>query len=297
MENRVFKTYELREFDNADLLWDALSPTQKISNEIHEDFIYRGQADAEWKLIPSALRNAPSYLTRRKKPFSEDVVASEIITLNSFVHHCDRIGIHIPGDSQSYRKKHIQFDQQDPWLVKPSLWPNPDVLDLMAMAQHHGVPTRLLDWTRLPYTALYFAMSQCIANYKDWKADTKLALWALNKALLHKHTNIEVYNAAGSISPHLAAQYGLFTVHYHQGGYGKEITIQSLDELTSDISDTLLYKFTLPLPEVFRLFMLLNKAGYTAASIYPSADGVGKAINDEINYDAARNHIHNVLEL
>ncbi len=34
-----------------------------------------------------------------------------------------------------------------------------NILELVASAQHYGIPTRLVDWTRDPYVALYFAVN------------------------------------------------------------------------------------------------------------------------------------------
>ncbi|AIQ29305.1 hypothetical protein P40081_14945 [Paenibacillus sp. FSL P4-0081] len=49
--------------------------------------------------------------------------------------------------------------------------------------QHHGVPTRLLDWSESPLTALYFCASG--------EADKDGALWVLLPVELNKHSNIE----------------------------------------------------------------------------------------------------------
>ncbi len=281
----AYQCFEEKNFQSAGSLWDALSPTQSFFNEPYT-LIYRGQADSTWPLIPSLLRENelnPLLKFMGKRCKSDELIFIEIRLLELFAEHCDYIGIRIPNDSMKFRSEVLSSQVQDKYFIRPELWPNPELIELMALAQHHGVPTRLLDWTRQPYVAVYFAVSTALKDYKNWKPDSKLAIWIFNTELINLYKNVNLAKVPGSTSNHLSAQSGLFTVHPHSGLRSSDFEIKGLENEFSSLPKTPLLKLTLPVSEAKDLYLLCSNAGVNGATIYPSADGAGKAVQDTIN--------------
>lgn len=276
-------------YEKAEDLWLALSPTNEFRNGV-ENFVYRGQGDSTWPLVPTILRprNHPPIISYSKMVGSDEMVFYELSILKRFVKHCDAVGIAVPNDSQSFRRNVLSTQTADRYYKQPSLWPNPEILDLMAMAQHHGVPTRLLDWTTRAYTAAYFGASSAVGRFDLWKEGDRLAIWALDRVGLGIHEQIVLHQSPGAISRHLAAQGGLFTVHPHSGLRSGTFSIKGLEEMLNDIPYTPFLKLTLPVYESVELLRLCSLAGFNAATIYPTADGAGRAVLDDMNMDGAR---------
>ncbi|MGE1076218.1 FRG domain-containing protein [Pseudomonas fragariae (ex Marin et al. 2024)] len=155
------------------------------------------------------------------------------------------------------------------------------------MAQHHGVPTRLLDWTTKAFTAAYFAASSALASFDKWEPNQRLAVWALNIEIIGLHDKVVLHRSPGAISRNLAAQGGLFTVHPHSGGRQGRFTIHGFENYLSDLPQSPLMKLTIPIYESARLLGLCASAGFSGADVYPSADGAGRAVIDWMNVDGS----------
>ena len=94
----------------AEKFLQALSPIHPGWEDAPHDWIFRGLADAQWKLIPSALRQSlpPLRYTETEKGSSavrthEAQVHAEFDLLWEFFRVADSQGLLIPEDSQIYR--------------------------------------------------------------------------------------------------------------------------------------------------------------------------------------------------
>ncbi len=264
----------------AEEFWDALSPQRYLFSPNNRP-IFRGQADATWKLTPSILRgkNHPVYsamLFRSSPEQSDHRIFCEIDSLRTFANYCDATGLRIPFDSPEFRTNFLDPTKvMDSFIFHRKLWPSPEYHEIMALAQHHNLPTRLLDWTHRSYVAAYFAASDALFNEKA----ERLAVWALDTQLtLPRLEKLEFIRVPGSNNANVAAQTGLFTLLRQT--YARGAAFEGPDSLCDYIVSTgsnSLMKITLPASEATKIIDLCERHGISAATLFPDFYGAARA--------------------
>ncbi|WP_439004462.1 FRG domain-containing protein [Ralstonia holmesii] len=270
-----------QKFASLDEFWDALSPIGKIFGNPLTKFIYRGQSDGDWKLVPQVYRQAiiDRYRTGMHAALGKDHIGQthfEWWLLESFLYHSDQRGLAIPGDSMEFRKF---FEIQNIMTVNGIAnhgWPQMQVLPMMAMAQHHGIPTRLLDWSSNAMVACYFAAAGAV-NKPTPQTGQTLAVFGFTFNSYRREVGFRHVRVPGSTSANLSAQGGSFILVNNNGYRGEEFAIDADLESTLNSTDRLI-KLTLPIELAGELLMRCHKFGFSAATVFPGYDGAAKAV-------------------
>ncbi|WP_458370757.1 FRG domain-containing protein [Pseudomonas fluorescens] len=277
-------------FETARELLDFLSPLDPAWSQ--GQYIFRGQPCDEYKLTPSICRRSIGSFAygsphRMFSNSSSGQVSFELDVLKKFLDGCDRSGLVVPGYSEQIKARLL--NEPSSFLnAHRRPWPQPELYEILAAAQHYEVPTRLLDWTERSYVACYFAASS--ANFELDSMNANMAIWALSTEHAKHWKTVQIIRTPGGTSRNQAAQSGLFTTH--------KVEIYNLDlndvhqpealEEVEEIYSTAqggrpLVKMTLPISEAPELLSLCSKLGVDASTLFPGYHGVAKMVRDWAN--------------
>lgn len=195
-----------------------------------------------------------------------------------FAEHLDRAGHHMPGATRQ------QIDELNP-VAPIGRWPH-WLVELAALAQHHGVPTRLLDFTRHGPIAAYFAALE------PKKSAEHLCVWAFDTTLFQRGFDPEKHLPCHWLSLERVSRWSNPNLHAQDGLFGlwSYTELLGLDDLVSElwgnypkggVPPVLGRKIMLPRSEAKDLLRLLVHERISASTMFPGADGVVGALKEE----------------
>lgn len=227
-------------------------------------YFYRGQADAEWGLVPSLHRIATD------------------------------LGWGAEQAVEAEKKAVAEFRAQAHLSISQSLLPNnrDSIIAWWSLMQHHHAPTRLLDWTASPLVAAYFAVEQQAARAG--------AIWVVHRGIPATIDGVEKTLDVGQLgeqdvfktvkdrrlgffrrniqSDRMAAQQGEFCISpYILCDHGTAITAAPR---TNELGGILYCRLLIPPESKASILSHLRMMNITARSLFPGSDGLGKSVNE-----------------
>jgi hypothetical protein len=209
-------------------------------------YLFRGVANADWKLVSSFDRQFPA---------AEDRQRLSLALLQAFREACD---------GQVDRAALVDDDA------------------LLAVGQHHGLPTRLLDWTTSPFVAAFFALSDAL-TYPE-RVGKLASVWAL-------HLDAPIWDAQFGVAIIRPKALGSPRIRNQGGCFTRSLTpFASLEEFVkqSSYDGPALTQLSFPSHDAGRGLSELAMMGITAERLFPDVGGAAMAATMQTRLGASR---------
>lgn len=316
-------TIEEIEYDFYEDFLDDLKPNGKL-DILKPSYVFRGQS-GDWELLPSALRTTDQNKLS-ELAFTMDAALfntqSELFQRNmeynvllKFYRHANTIGLKLPhtlfsSDDYSDPESLGNVNKKD----VTNEWIPDGLQEIAALAQHYGLPTRLLDWTFDIGVAVYFAAYNSVKDklrkkvYPEHIKDN-IIIWGINYLKLGraisspsiKSPPIRFVIPHYSENPNLFAQKGLLSYWKSEkldldNNAPLMVCRMPLNDLLASFkSDSrylnnspLMYKLIFPANEALKMLKHIVSYGYNAATLFPGYDGVKLRMEEDVMIDKAK---------